>query len=63
MREPRLDQGVITFPGIHRRMLWTPAQGFESASQVMGMVLDATLDQDHGTDPAERPSIRVEAGL
>jgi hypothetical protein len=29
----------------------------------MGMVLDAELDQHQGADPAERPSIRVEAGL
>jgi hypothetical protein len=58
-----VDQGIITFPGIHRRVLRTPAKGFESASQVMGVILDAELDQNQGADPAERPSIRVEADL
>jgi hypothetical protein len=29
----------------------------------MGVVLDAELDQHQGADPAERPSICVEAGL
>jgi hypothetical protein len=63
MPQPGLDQGIITFPGIHRRVWWTPAEGFEAASQVMGMVLDTELDQNQGADPAERPSIRVEAGM
>lgn len=58
-----MDQGVITFPGIHCRVLRTPAEGFEAASQVMGVVLDAKLDQNQGADSAERPSLRVEAGL
>jgi hypothetical protein len=61
--QPGLDPGIVTFSGIHRRGLRTPAEGFESASQVMGVVLDAELDQGQGADPAERPSIRVEAGL
>ena len=63
MRQPGLDQGIITFPGIHRRVLRTPAECFESASQVMGVVRDAELNQNQGADPAERPPIRVEAGL
>jgi hypothetical protein len=58
-----MDQGIITFPGVHRRVLRTPAEGFEAASQVMGVVPDAALDQNQGADPAERPSIRVEAGV
>jgi hypothetical protein len=56
-------RGVIAFPGIHCRVLRTPAEGFEAASQVMGVVLDAKLDQNQGADSAERPSIRAEAGL
>jgi len=44
-------------------MLRTPAEGFEAASQVGGMVRDAALGQNQGADPAERPSIRVEAGV
>ncbi len=63
MCQPGLDQGIIAFPGVHRRVLRTPAESFESASQVMGMVLNAEFDQNQGTEPAERPSIRVEAGL
>jgi hypothetical protein len=63
MCQPGLDQGIIPFPGRHRRVLRTPAEGFESASQVTGMVLDAELGQNQGADPEERPSIRVEAGL
>jgi hypothetical protein len=63
MRQPGLDQGIITFPGIHRRVLWTPAESFASAGQVMGMVLDTDFDQHQGADPAERPSIRIKAGL
>jgi hypothetical protein len=63
MCEPGLDQAVITFPGIHCRVLRTPAECFESASQIMGMVLDAKFDQNQGADPAERPPIRVKAGL
>jgi hypothetical protein len=29
----------------------------------MGMVLDATCDQNQGANPAERPTIRVKASL
>jgi hypothetical protein len=29
----------------------------------MGMVLDPKFDKNHGADPAERPPIRVKAGL
>jgi hypothetical protein len=63
MCEPGLDQAVITFPGIHCRGLRTPAECCESASQIMGMVLDTKFDKKHGADPAERPPIRVKAGL
>jgi hypothetical protein len=65
MRQSGLDQGTITFPGIHHRVLWTPAECLESASQITGMVmvLDTELDQNQGADPAERPSIRVAAGM
>jgi hypothetical protein len=63
MRQPGLDQDIITFSGIHRWVLRAPAQSFESTSQIMGMVRDAELDQNQGADPAERPSIRIEAGL
>jgi hypothetical protein len=63
MCEPGLDQAVITFPGLHYRVLRTPAEGCESASQIMGMVLDTTFDKNHGADPAERPPIRVKAGF
>jgi hypothetical protein len=63
MPQPGLDQGLITFPGIHCWVWRTPAEGFEAASHVMGVVLDAKLDQHQGADSAERPSIRVEAGL
>jgi hypothetical protein len=63
MHQPGLDQGIITFPGVHRRVLRAPAEGFESTSQVMGVILDAELDQNQGADPAERPSSRVKAGL
>jgi hypothetical protein len=61
--QPGLDHGILTSPGIHRRVLRTPAEGFESASQVMGVVLDAALDHNQSADPAERPSSRVGAGL
>jgi len=62
-REPGLDQGVIPFTSLHCWMLRTPAEGCEAASQIMGLVLDAKFDQYQGTNPAERPPIRVKAGL
>ncbi len=61
--EPGLDQGVIPFPRIDCRVLRTPAEPFEAAGQIMGMGLDATLDQDQGANPAERPTIRIKASL
>ncbi len=63
MGEPSLDQGVIPFPSVDCRVLRTPAERFESASQIMGMVLDATFDQNQGANPTERPTIRVKASL
>jgi hypothetical protein len=63
MGEPGLDQGVITFPRIDCRVLWTPAEGFESARQIMGMVPDAKFDQDQGANPAERPTLRIKIYL
>jgi hypothetical protein len=63
MPQPGLDQGIIAFPGVHRRVLRTPAERSESARQVMGMVLNAEFNQNQGANPAKCPSIRVEAGL
>jgi hypothetical protein len=58
-----VDQGVITFASLDRRVWRTPAEGCESASQIMGMILDTTCDQNQGTNPAERPPIRLKTGL
>jgi hypothetical protein len=63
MCEPGPDQGVIPFPRVDRWVLRTPAERFESASQIMGMVLDAKFDKYEGANPAECPTIRVKAGL
>jgi hypothetical protein len=63
MGEPSLDQGVIPFPSVDCRVLRTPAERFESARQIMGMVLDAKFDQNQGANPTERPTIRVKASL
>jgi hypothetical protein len=45
MAEPGLDQGVITLPCIGGRVLRTPAEDFESARHIMGMLLDAKFTQ------------------
>ena len=63
MRQPGLDQVIITSPGRHRGVLRTLAESFESARPIMGRVRDTALDQNQGAAPAQRPSIRVEAGL
>jgi hypothetical protein len=61
MGQPGLDQGVITLPRLDRRVLRTPAEGCESAGQIMGMVPNATCDQDQGANPVERPTLRSKA--
>jgi hypothetical protein len=58
-----MDQGVITLPSIDRRVLRTPAERFKAVRQIMGMVRDPEFDKYHGANPAERPTIRVKAGL
>jgi hypothetical protein len=63
MGQPGWDQGVITFPGIDRWVLRAPAEGFESAGQIMGMVPHTKFDQDQGANPAERPTLRLKACL
>jgi hypothetical protein len=63
MRQPCLDQGVITLPSIDRRVLRTPAERFKAVRQIMGMVLDPEFDKDDGANAAKRPTIRVKAGL
>jgi len=63
MREPRLHQGFISFPGIQGWLLRTPAEGFQSASQVVRVVAHAECHQDHRTDAQERPPIGVKARL
>jgi hypothetical protein len=63
MREPRLHQGFIPFPGIQGWLLWTPAEGFQSAGQVVRVVAHAECHQNHGTDAQERPAIGVKARL
>ncbi len=63
MGQPGVDQGVITFPRIDRRGMRAPAEGVESAGQIMGMGPNATCDQDQGANPAERPTLRIKACL
>jgi hypothetical protein len=36
MRQPGLDQGVITLPGMDRWVLRTPAERFKAVRQIMG---------------------------
>jgi hypothetical protein len=63
MCQPGLDQGVITLPSRDRWVLRTPAACFEAARQIMCVVLNTKFDQNHGPNPAQRPTIRVKAGL
>jgi hypothetical protein len=63
MRQPGLDQGVITLPSIDRRVLRTPAERVKAVRPIMGMVLDPEFDTDDGANAAKRPTIRVKAGL
>ncbi len=63
MREPRPHQGVIPFPGIQRRILRTPAEGFQPTGEVVRMVAHAKRHQNHGADTPERPALGVKARL
>jgi hypothetical protein len=63
MRQPCLDQGVITLPSLDRRVLRTPAERVKAGRQILGMVLDPEFDTDDGANAAKRPPIRVNAGL
>jgi hypothetical protein len=63
MRQPALDQGLITLPSVDRRVLRTPAERFESVREIMRMVRDTKFNKNHGANAAERPTICVKAGL
>jgi hypothetical protein len=63
MRQPSLHQGVITLPSIDRRVLRTPAERVESVREIMRMVRDTQFNKNHSANAAERPTIRVKAGL
>src|SRR5262245_60345662 len=41
--EPGFDQRIVTFSGIDRWLLRTPAQGLQPAGQVMDMIVDTKL--------------------
>jgi hypothetical protein len=61
--QPGLDQGLITLPSVDRRVLRTPAERVEPVREIMRMVCDTKFNHNDGANPAERPSIRVKAGL
>jgi hypothetical protein len=63
MREPGPHQGVIPFPGTQGGLRRTPAEGFQPAGQVVGMVAHAKRHQNHRTDAPERPTIGVNTRL
>jgi hypothetical protein len=63
LRQPGLDQGLITLPSVDRRVLRTPAERVEPTREIMRMVRDTTFHQNDGANPAERPPIGVKAGL
>ena len=63
MREPRPHQSVIPFTGMQGWLLWTPAEGFQPAGQVMCVVAHAEGHENHRTDAQERPPIGVKARL
>jgi hypothetical protein len=43
--------------------LRTPAERVESVREIMRMVRDTEFNKNHRANPAERPAIRVKAGL
>ncbi len=63
MRQPGLDQGLIPLPRIDRWVLGTPAERVEAVREIMGMGCDTKCNQHDGANPAERPALRVNAGL
>jgi hypothetical protein len=63
MHEPRPHQSVIPFTGMQGWLLWTPAEGFQPAGQVMCVVAHAEGHENHRTDAQERPPIGVKARL
>ena len=63
LRQPGLDQGLITLPRVDGRGLRTPAERVEPRREIMRMGRDTTCHQHDGANPAERPPLRVKAGL
>lgn len=61
--QPGLDQGLIMLPRVDRRVLRAPAEPVEPRREIMRMVRDTKFTQHDGANPAERPSLRVKAGL
>ena len=60
--EPGPDKLIVPLLGIEGRALRAPAQGFQAACDIVGMVIDPKLHQHQCPDPTERPTIRVKTG-
>lgn len=58
-----MDQRIVPFSAIDSRLLGTPAEDSQPASQIMGMIINAKLHENQGPDAAQRPAIRVKSGL
>jgi hypothetical protein len=63
LRPPGPDQGLSTLPGGDRRGRRTPAGRVEPRREILRPGRDTKFHRHDGANPAERPSIRVKAGL
>jgi hypothetical protein len=61
--EPGSDERIVPLPGTGGRALRAPAQGFQAPCEMLGLVVHTALHQHQRPTPAQRPPIRVKAGL